>query len=148
MSCQLMMEHCKANKTKVTEICAVIGMVTGLNWVHNEMTNGCHNSWNKSWDANWYTNWIQNKPTGGHNIWSRNWQDDWARNKFDESQHRVSRANRGSQFRQNMQTNHVWNRHGSIQDSGAGKASRRLASLLCGTRVDVGLCPKMQKANS
>ena len=27
-------------------------------------------------------------------------------------------------------------------------STRRLASLLCGTRVDVCLCPKIQKANS
>ena len=38
----------------------------------------------------------------------------------------------GRQIRQKMETNHVWNRHGSVQDSGACKASSN-------TRVQMSL---------
>ena len=39
--------------------------------------------------------------------------------QIDESQHRVSWDSRGSQIRRKMQTNHVRNRHGSVQNRGA-----------------------------
>ena len=126
----------------------------------------CHTNRNRSWDTNWYTFWIQNKLMGGHNSWSRNWPNDWVRNKLTTySIESVGQAV-GDRSGKRVQTNHVWNRHGSVQDSGAGNASSntrvqmslgrgsgstvldRRASQLCGTRADVCSCPKIQKANS
>ena len=90
----------------------------------------------------------------------------WGAKQDDESQHRVSWASCECQVGQKTQTNHVWNRHGSVQDSGAGKASSNeriqmslghgsRSTVLDGWQVccvgrgsDVCLCPKIQKANS
>ena len=114
-----------------TEDCVQNEMMSGHkteNWVQNELTDG-HTSWN---NRIWHRNWIQSKLTGGHNIWSRYWQGDRVRNKLTSHSIESVGARRGSQIRQKVQTNRVWNRHGSVQDSGAGKAASN-------TRVQMSL---------
>ena len=95
--CQSLMEISAVNRTNVTEIGAMIG-TTG-------MRRGFRTSWRMGSESTriWHRHWIWNKMTS-HSIESR-------------------RPSCGSQIRQEEeQTNHVWSRHGSVQNRAAGKA--------------------------
>ena len=134
----------------------------------SEQDDGLLRKWKK---RSWSKNWIQSKMTDcyengkrevGPKIGFRT-SEDGVHNKL--TSHSIESVGQALSVRsgQKTRTNHVWGRHGTVRDSGAAKASsdtdvtetrkpeystRRLASLLCGTRVDVCLCPKIQKANS
>ena len=85
------------------------------NWIQSKPMDG-HKSWK---NRIWHRKWIQNKPTGGHNMWSRNWQDDQERNKL--TSHSIESVGQAVGVRPDK--SHGRNRHGSVQNLGAGKAS-------------------------
>ena len=116
--------------------------------------------WNdKTENGHQIENGVQNELTVGHNISSRNSQNDRVRHKL--TSHNIEsvgqavgvRSHKG--FRQitfGIDTaacrTVVLARHPALGTRKPEYSSRRLASLLCGMRVDVCLCPKMQKTNS
>ena len=107
-----------------------------------------------------YRNWIHSKLTGGHNIWSTNLQDSKVCNMLSGhsiesvgqavgSDKRCRRTTFGvdtAACRNVVQARHPatreyrchWDAEAGVPHSTAGK---------CGTRVDVCLCPKIQKVN-
>ena len=109
------------------------------NWAQNEITNGHQ-----------IENWVQDELTDGDKSWkNRMRRRSGIQNKLTEqSQHRVSWASRGKSDR-TEDTDKL--RLEPTRQPGTRKPEysiRRLASLLCGTRVDVCLCPLVQKAKS
>ena len=100
------------------------------NWIQNKMTD-CHEICAKvgshKAEQKFGYQVVQQLDSEQGDVWSQQLEQKlakrWGVQQVDELQHRASWPSCGSQIRQKVQTNHVWNRHGSVQDSGAGKAS-------------------------
>ena len=109
-------------------------------WVQDELMDLLQ-KWRDTWEK-WNKNWVQkelnlrqhdgdkhrhktenrvqNEMTDGHNIWNKNWRDNWVRNRLTGN----SMPRCGNLIRQEVQANHIRNRHSSVQNRGAGTASR------------------------
>ena len=132
------------------------------NWVQNEMTDG-----HKKLEQKMGHRLVFKLDSEQADGWSQHLEQKLARRlgakQIDESQHRVSwpwesdRTEDADKSRlESTRQRAQWCQQGIQQHDGTDVtgtrkpeySTRRLASLLRGTRVDACLCPKIQKANS
>ena len=92
-------------------------------WVQKEPMD--YRIWDKSWNNRiWERDSIRNNLMDGSNTWNRNWRGNWRRDGL--TSHSIESVRKAVGVRSDkrwMETSRFWNRHGSVSDSGAGKAS-------------------------